>query len=577
MSRGDYVNNLKVKSKLILFSAISLFLTSIMSGVGYYYISKSNKDITALYKDNLLSVQWLNDNRNQARAIEADLYYILLHTEDKNKQSETVKDIETRQKNFSENWKKYKQVANDQYETDRIPVIESNLEKYTSVRDSAIKLAVQGDQKAAMDELKTVDSNEKQFQDALKEIAIYNTNLAEQLSIQNTKNFDTSKVVFLIIFLIAIGIGTILTFIISKSISYPLILGVNHLKKVAEGDFTTNESEQFINRKDEIGEIANTIQLMQNSLKQLIGKVKDESNSIETVVINVSEDINNLNGNIEEVAATTEELSAGMEETAASAQEMNSTANEIERAVKSIAKKAEEGAMEASEINKRAIDTRDSVIKSQERSLGIFNTINESLKIAMKQSKVVEEINILSETIKGVLGQTNLLALNASIEAARAGEAGRSFAVVADQIKNLAEESENTIIEIQNVTKKVISSVNDLSSSSHELLNFMSADVQDDYNSMINVADKYSKDAEFVSNLVLDFSSTSEELLASLQNVVNTIEQVAAASNEGAEGTYNIADKIVAITEKSNGVAEEMAKSKNSSQKLNEQISKFKI
>nr|WP_077394993.1 methyl-accepting chemotaxis protein [Clostridium saccharobutylicum] len=577
MSRGDYVNNLKVKSKLILFSAISLFLTSIMSGVGYYYISKSNKDITALYKDNLLSVQWLNDNRNQARAIEADLYYILLHTEDKNKQSETVKDIETRQKNFSENWKKYKQVANDQYETDRIPVIESNLEKYTSVRDSAIKLAVQGDQKAAMDELKTVDSNEKQFQDALKEIAIYNTNLAEQLSIQNTKNFDTSKVVFLIIFLIAIGIGTILTFIISKSISYPLILGVNHLKKVAEGDFTTNESEQFINRKDEIGEIANTIQLMQNSLKQLIGKVKDESNSIETVVINVSEDINNLNGNIEEVAATTEELSAGMEETAASAQEMNSTANEIERAVKSIAKKAEEGAMEASEINKRAIDTRDSVIKSQERSLGIFNTINESLKIAMEQSKVVEEINVLSETIKGVLSQTNLLALNASIEAARAGEAGRSFAVVADQIKNLAEESENTIIEIQNVTKKVISSVNDLSSSSHELLNFMSADVQDDYNSMINVADKYSKDAEFVSNLVLDFSSTSEELLASLQNVVNTIEQVAAASNEGAEGTYNIADKIVAITEKSNGVAEEMAKSKNSSQKLNEQISKFKI
>ncbi|OOM16049.1 methyl-accepting chemotaxis protein [Clostridium saccharobutylicum] len=571
------MNNLKVKSKLILFSAIALFLTSIMSGVGYYYISKSNKDMKALYNDNLLSVQWLNDNRNQARAIEADLYYILLHTEDKNKQSEKVKDIETRQNNFFENWKKYKQVATDQYETDRIPVIESNLEKYTSVRDSAIKLAVQGDQKAAMDQLKTVDSNEEQFQDTLKEIAIYNTNLAEQLSIQNTKNFDTSKVVFLIIFLIAIGIGTILTFVISKSISYPLILGINHLKKVADGDFTTNESERFINRKDEIGEIANTIQLMQNSLKQLIGKVKDESKSIETVVINVSEDMNNLNGNIEEVAATTEELSAGMEETAASAQEMNSTANEIEKAVNSIAKKAEEGAIEASEINKRAIDTRDSVIKSQERSLGIFNTINERLKIAMEQSKVVEEINVLSETIKGVLSQTNLLALNASIEAARAGEAGRSFAVVADQIKNLAEESENTIIEIQNVTKKVISSVNDLSSSSHELLNFMSADVQHDYDSMINVADKYSKDAEFVSNLVLDFSSTSEELLASLENVVNTIEQVAAASNEGAEGTYNIADKIVAVTEKSNRVAEEVAKSKNSSQQLNEQISKFKI
>ncbi|MEG0440667.1 MAG: hypothetical protein RR587_15645, partial [Solibacillus sp.] len=84
----------------------------------------------------------------------------------------------------------------------------------------------------------------------------------------------------------------------------------------------------------------------------------------------------------------------------------------------------------------------------------------------------------------------------------------------------------------------------DLSLSSNELLKFVSEDVQSDYNTLLNVACEYNDDAEFVKNLVLGFSETSEELLASLQEVVKTIEQVSQASNEGAEGTTNIAQKV---------------------------------
>lgn len=571
------MNNLKVKSKLILFSVIALLLISMMSGVGCYYISKANKDMTTMYKDNLLSVEWLNDNRNQARAIEADVYYILLHTEDKNKQNEKAKDIETRQKIFATNWENYKQIKNNKYETDRIPIVESNRQEFIKGRDAAIKLAMEGKQKEAMEELNAVENNKEKFQKSLNEIAVYNTKLADDLNTQNNKDFNVSKKVFFIIFSIALVIGVVLTYIISKSISHPLVLAVKHLKLIAIGDFTMEAPKEFTKRKDEIGDIVNAMSSMQNSLKLLIGNVREESSAINAIVSTISGNMNDLNRNIEEVSATTEELSAGMEETSASAQEMNATADEIERAVNSIAKKAQDGAIEASKINQKAMNTKNNVIISQEKALDIFSNTKDKLQIAMENSKVVDQINVLSEAIMQISSQTNLLALNAAIEGARAGEAGRGFAVVADEIRKLAEESKNTVIEIQSIAEKVTESVNDLSSSSNELLNFVSEDVHSDYNTMLNVADEYSQDSEFVNNLVIEFSSTSEELLASLQEVIKTIEHVSLASNEGAEGTTNIAQKVIDITEKSNKIIEEVKKSKESTEQLNEEVSKFKI
>ncbi|MBU3142806.1 methyl-accepting chemotaxis protein [Clostridium sp. CF012] len=571
------MNNLKVRSKLIVFSIAALLLITMMSGVGYFYIAKANQNMTTMYKENLLSIQYLNDNRNQARAIEGDTYYILLNTKDKDKQNKKLIDIEVRKKVLETNWANYKQIHTDQYEKDSILIIESNYEKYVKGRDISIKLAMYGKFEEAMAELNSAENYGGEFQKGLKEIAEYNVKLASDLNIENNKEFKDSKKVTLAIFLLSLCIGGALTYILRKSISNPLILAVNHLKLIATGDFTRDVLEETKKRKDEMGDIAKAIDSMQSSLKFLIKNVSQESNRIKTVVHNVSENIKILNMNIEEVSATTEELSAGMEETAASSQEMNATADEIERAVQSIARKAQEGALEAQEINKRAMDTKKNVTESKDKALQVFSKTKDKLEIAIENSKVVEQINVLSESIMQISDQTNLLALNAAIEAARAGEAGRGFAVVADEIRKLAEESRSTVTEIQSITEKVTGSVTDLSASSNELLKFVSEDVLNDYNTLLNVAGEYSNDADFVNNLVLGFSSTSEELLASLQEVIRTIEQVSQASNEGAEGTTNIAQKVSDVTERSNGIIDQVEKTTESVEGLNKEISVFKI
>jgi methyl-accepting chemotaxis protein len=265
-----------------------------------------------------------------------------------------------------------------------------------------------------------------------------------------------------------------------------------------------------------------------------------------------------LTESIGDISATTEELSAGMEETAATTQQMNATATEIETSMENVAQKAQDGALTANEIIRRATELEKNFRSSYENSNRVFEEVKSRLEHALENSKAVEQINVLAETILQITEQTNLLALNAAIEAARAGEAGKGFAVVAEEIRKLAEDSNRAVAEIQKAAKTVISSVDNLAENSNTMLNFVANDVIKDYRAMLDVAEQYFKDAGNINDFVNDLSATSEEVLASIHNMIKAIGEVTNATNEGAEGTSNIAGKASNIVEKAGLVSTSM-------------------
>ncbi len=382
---------------------------------------------------------------------------------------------------------------------------------------------------------------------------------------------------FIIIFLISIIIAVSISVYLSINLSKSFKTIRNYFKTLATGDFSVQLPSKFLTRRDDFGSLANEVETMKTSIGRLIGSTKDASDNIVEVVSNINDNILALNGNIEDVAATSEELAASMEETSASAEMMATTSSEIEVATKNIASRSQEAALQVIEISKRAKDSKDDILTTQDKTASIGNDIQLKLKEAIEQSKVVSQINVLTDTIMQITAQTNLLALNASIEAARAGESGKGFAVVADEIRNLAEQSKNAATNIHTVTGEVTVAMNNLSDSSKELLTYVSSDIAESFEKFLKVTEAYNDDAIYMDNLITDFSATSEELLASIENIMVSVNEVAQAATEGAIGTGDIAEKISQITNMSSDIASQATVSKESSNVLMKEISTFKV
>ncbi len=220
---------------------------------------------------------------------------------------------------------------------------------------------------------------------------------------------------------------------------------------------------------------------------------------------------------------------------------------------------------------------KSGAVSSEKKANEIYNASRKELLVALDDVKVVNEISVLTEAILQISGQTNLLALNAAIEAARAGEAGRGFAVVADEIRKLAEDSKNIVEKIQQITHKVVGSVDALSGSANDVMSFIDNTVKPDYEALKNTGEQYAKDAEFVDQLVTDFSATSEQLSASIDAIITAMNEVSKTVTEGAAGSTLIAEKAMTIVEKVNQVQKEMDISYDSTNNLKVAINKFKI
>ena len=389
-------------------------------------------------------------------------------------------------------------------------------------------------------------------------------------------SYVTGRMTLFIISTLIEGIIVVLLLImIIISIIRPLKKCISSIGVMEQGDFSQALGTALLKRRDDFGKLAASLESMRNEMSGLIGEVKSQATEITRMVQEIDDNIQALDEEIENVSATTEELAAGMEETAASSEEINAMSHEIESAAKSIATRSQDGATEADDIRDRAVGIKKTTTENDERTKAIHAEINEGLTKALEDIKVVDQIGVLAESIMEITGQTNLLALNASIEAARAGEAGKGFAVVADEIRVLAEQSKAAVVHIQDVTKNVVESVTNLADGAKKLLEFVGTDVVDSFAGFSDMADSYSNDAGKIDGLVTDFSASSEQLLASINGVMDAIGEVSKAATEGATGTNDIAEKTGVVVEKAAEIKEKAEAAHHAADKLQQNVEHF--
>lgn len=340
----------------------------------------------------------------------------------------------------------------------------------------------------------------------------------------------------------------IFAFMFAAYISRPILKMSNIIEQVARFNFTESSAlAGVLKRKDETGIMGRSVNHMCESMRSMVHRMEEASENINRQAVELTSISQSINTNCTDNSATTEQLAAGMEETSAATQNITANIDFMKGGVEDICTLTAQGDQLSQEITSRAEDMRQRTKQATEHTLNIYHNMKDSTEEALQQAQAVEKIHTLTDSIMEISSQTNLLALNASIEAARAGEAGKGFAVVASEIGNLANESSNTVISINEIMTEISQAVQNMTENLSSTVDFLENVVLKDYEQFEAVGAQYNQDADTVSSSMGTIEDAVNRLSVTIGEIADTLTGITTTVSQSATGVGEIAEKTTDI------------------------------
>lgn len=355
---------------------------------------------------------------------------------------------------------------------------------------------------------------------------------------------NTLKSTLIITVLIAIIIGIIFSSLFSKSLTNPIGQVTEQAYKISQLDLTENVDNKLLNRKDELGLMAKSLQIVIDNIKNFAKEIQDSSHQVATAsqelsaiaeestaaATNIAENSNDIADNSNLQLKEILNISSSIQDISIQVENANNETKTVENLSKNVSNNAELGKERIDEV----IIQMNNINSSTNNVKTSLNNIGESSK----------EMNHILEVIRDVAEQTNLLALNAAIEAARAGEYGRGFAVVADEIRKLAEETQKSTEEIY----QIIGNNNTLINEANKNMDFGE------------------KEVEIGIEKVNETKETFDEIVGLIDEIVNDINEVSQSTSHVKEYTSSLVDSSLSVENMSKNIAEQIENSSAASE-----------
>lgn len=328
---------------------------------------------------------------------------------------------------------------------------------------------------------------------------------------------------FVTIFFVLLIANLIMNSIILKTMIEPLYKGVSIAEAIASGDMTQKISAESMNREDEIGLLMKSMDKMSSSLNEFAESVNTSSSKLSSASA--------------ELLASSSEIAKGAEAQSKRAEQVATASEEMSASVAEVVKNAEAVSEAAKDAEKAAKKGGETVSRTVEGMNGIAITVKESAELIKQLGGRSDEIGRIVEVIDEIADQTNLLALNAAIEAARAGEQGRGFAVVADEVRRLAERTTKATKEI----------------------GIMICSIQDETKRAVFSMEAGTKEVAVEMGLAKEAGEALQEIISSVDRVTGMIQHIVTAAEEQASVSTQISKDIETVA----SVSEETANGAN--------------
>lgn len=516
------MNQLKISTRILLMLGVLSTLLLLVGLLGLRSMSQIKDGMQTLYADRTIPLKQLGDinylsNRN--RVLVMDMLIASSGVIDQARLDKRVAEVNKNTSEIQRIWKAYMATWLTQEETRLAKEFENQMPAY--LEESLVAAAgalVKGDLAAGQAIYnERISPRAPAFQKTMGALTTLQIDVADQEYRQAVTRYEQLRALSIAAMLGGILIGGLMSWSLLNGIRRSLKQAMNATHAVAAGDLTHRIE---INSDDEIAELLHELSKMQQSLGEVVHKVRQGAEAVSIASAEIAQ------GN-QDLSSRTEGQASALEQTAASMEQLSSTVQQNAdnaRQANQLANSASSVAIQGGEVVGQVVDTMRGISESSRKIADIINVID------------------------GIAFQTNILALNAAVEAARAGEQGRGFAVVSSEVRNLARRSADAAKEIKHLIMDSVSRV------------------------------------EQGTGLVDQAGSTMNEIVTSIRRVTDIVSEISAASAEQSSGVAQVSEAVMQMdqaTQQNAAMVEEMAAAASSlrgqSQELVQTVAAFKV
>lgn len=538
-----FLQNLKVKYKLLALISLAVLGMLIISSVAISSINKIKHDTEVVVDDYQYSAILLEGMLRTQNSLEYNLLELITVSQNEVANKEGIIDnIEKDLKKYDSLLKEYDDGFNLSKQEDEL--FQKMKKSLPSYKDTYKKLF---EKAKATNEPQMVNEFQKELKPKGIELAgyavdleSYVSNLADQVFKDSQKMIDRSVITFIILVVVTTIVICIVSYIISKLIVAPLQTVSRMMERAKEGDLTvhgdytakdelgvlvSNFNEMIAGLRTNMQEVENNIQLLFQHADGVVSASEVSSSAAKKITMD-----------IEEVANGAESQMQAMEQTAGAMEELTQGMQSIVNTSSSVNELSAQSALDAKNGNK--------LMKQMIQQMDtIQNSVHSGVRQVETMKEQSEEIVKIIDVMQGITSQINLLALNAAIEAARAGESGRGFAIVADEVRKLAEQSSDSAKQIENLITQVMGTTNHTVHMMGKVDNEVQAGTQVVMHTE-KVFGTITEKVQQVSEQIQTVSMSTDEIAASSEEISASAEDMAQISQRSSDRTDRVKESI---------------------------------